>query len=178
MVAVHAVGDPGYLLLVSRLLPYKNVDVVIEAVALLPGERLVIVGEGPERRRLERLAGHSVQFLGTRSDAELAWLYANAKRLVAASHEDFGLTPLEAAGYGTPSVVLRWGGFLDTMNDDTATFFDELTAGDIAKSIREALVSSWDPVAITSHAARFDEAHFKRSLIRAVSAHAGRSRAR
>ena len=116
--------EPGFWLCVSRLLPYKNVDVVLEAVRLR-GDTLVVVGDGPERSRLEARAGPGVSFAGKLSDAQLRWCYANCRALVAASYEDFGLTPLEAAAFGRPSVALRAGGFLDTIVEgETGVLFD------------------------------------------------------
>ena len=107
--------EPGFFLCVARLISYKNVDAVIGAFASLPGERLVVVGSGPLERVLRRAAGGNVTLLGAVSDEELRWLYRESIATVAASYEDFGLTPLEAAGFGRPSAVLRWGGFLDTV---------------------------------------------------------------
>jgi len=101
--------EPGFWLLVARLLPYKNVDVALQAFSRLPERRLVIVGRGPDAERLRRLAGPEVTFLEAVSDAQLRWLYAACTGLVAISHEDYGLTPLEAAAFGKPTVALRWG---------------------------------------------------------------------
>src|SRR5205823_12380194 len=109
--------ESGFFLCVSRLLPYKNVGAVVETFAELPSERLVVVGTGPEERRVRTAAAGNVRFLGSVSDEELRWLYGECRGLVAASYEDYGLTPLEAASFGKPSTVLRAGGFLDTVVD-------------------------------------------------------------
>ena len=116
--------EPGYALVVSRLLPYKNVDAVIEAVRGT-GRRLVVVGHGPEEARLRATLPDHVRLLGGLSDAQLRSAYAGAGVLVAASHEDFGLAPLEAAAFGVPTVALRGGGFLETVVEGrTGLFFD------------------------------------------------------
>ena len=81
-------------------------------------ERLVVAGDGPEEQSLRTIAGPNVTFTGRVSDAELRGLYASCRALVAASHEDFGLTPLEAACFGKPTAALRWGGFLDTLEEE------------------------------------------------------------
>lgn len=152
---------PGFVLCVSRLLPYKNVDAVVRAFARLPGERLVVVGSGPMEHELRAVAGRNVAFLGRVGDEELRYLYGRCRLLVAASYEDFGLTPLEAAGFGKPSVALRWGGFLDTIEEQrTGLFFDEPAQGPIAEAIRTALDASWDEPAILRTAERFSEQHF------------------
>lgn len=117
-------AEPGFWLCVARLLPYKNVDVVMDAVTAR-NERLVVVGDGPQLESLRSRAPASVRFTGSVDDSELRWLYENCEGLLAASYEDFGLTPLEAASFGKPTVALRWGGFLDTVEEDvTGTFFD------------------------------------------------------
>lgn len=159
----HAVDglEPGYLLCVARLLPYKNVDAVIEAVNSLPGTRLVVVGVGPDAERLQELAGARVRLLGAVPDAQLRWLYRNASALVAASYEDYGLSPLEAGGFGRPSVVLRDGGFLDTVAEgETGVFFDEPTPLVVAAGIREALARSWDERRISTHVEGFSSGRF------------------
>lgn len=153
--------EPGFLLVVSRLLPYKNVDAVITATERLPGRRLVVVGTGPDRARLKALAGDRVLFLERVSDAQLRWLYANAAVLVAASYEDYGLTPLEAAALGTPAAVLRFGGFLDTVVEgQTGEFFSSPRPEEIAAAISRLLASPLEVHALQAHAARYDEGHF------------------
>jgi glycosyltransferase involved in cell wall biosynthesis len=152
---------PGFFLVVSRLLAYKNVDRVVEAFADMPDERLAIVGLGPEERRLRALATSNVRLLGSVSDAELRWLYARCAGVVAAGYEDFGLVPLEAATFGKPVAALRWGGFLDTMRDGlTGVFFDRPTARDICRAVVHIANREWQPDVLQTHAARYCEARF------------------
>ena len=112
----EAIDDvhPGFVLCVARLLPYKNVDAVINAIGLLPDTRLVVVGTGPDEDRLTSLAAKvapsRVKLAGRVSDAQLRWAYRNCVALAAASIEDYGLTPLEAAAFGRPTVALHAGG--------------------------------------------------------------------
>jgi len=94
--------EPGFVLCVSRLLPYKNVGPLIEAFRELPHLRLVVVGDGPEGQRLKAVAAPNVRLVGVTSDAELRWLYNSSIGVVAAAHEDYGLTPLEGAAFGKP----------------------------------------------------------------------------
>jgi glycosyltransferase involved in cell wall biosynthesis len=153
--------EAGFVLCVARLLPYKNVDAVVRAFDALPDERLVVAGSGPDEAALRTIAGRNVTFLGRVTDDQLRWLYANADLLVSASHEDFGLTPLEAATFGKPSVVLRWGGFLDTVQEgETGVFFETPTAEAVAAAVREARGHRWRPDDIRAHADRFSEARF------------------
>ena len=92
--------EPGFVLCVSRLLPYKNVEAVTAAFGLLPGQRLVVVGSGPLADQITSTSPPNVTVLGRVSDANLRWLYSSSSGLVAASYEDFGLTPVEAASFG------------------------------------------------------------------------------
>ena len=166
--------DPGYALVVSRLLPYKNVDAVIEAVRR-SGRRLVVVGRGPEEARLRATLPDHVRLLGGLSDAQLRTVYAGAGVLVAASHEDFGLAPLEAAAFGVPAVALRGGGFLETvLEGETGLFFDRPTPDDIAVALAVSDHHAWDGDRLRARAEEFGESHFI-ERIRSIVLDAGRS---
>lgn len=163
--------DPGFLLCVARLLPYKNVDVVV-AAAQATGRELVVVGDGPDRARLEAQAAQRgrVHLLGRVDDATLRWVYRHASALVAASYEDYGLSPLEAGAFGRPSVVLRDGGYLDTVADGvTGVFFDAPRADLVADAVEDALSRSWDDDVVAAHVATFGRERFVERL-RAVVA--------
>jgi glycosyltransferase involved in cell wall biosynthesis len=152
--------EAGFMLCVSRLLQYKNVDAVMRACQQ-SGRRLVVVGDGPERARLAKLANASITVIRQVSDQELNWLYANCAGLVAAGFEDFGLTPIEAACFGKPSAVLRWGGYMDTVHSgQTGVFFDAPTPERISAAVNELLNHNWDPKVLVSHAATYSEAVF------------------
>jgi glycosyltransferase involved in cell wall biosynthesis len=167
-VPVPAVRHP-FVLCASRLLAYKNVDAVVAAFGQVSDATLVVVGDGPEARRLQAIAGTNVMFLGRVTDAELCWLYSECEGLVAAAFEDFGLTPIEAAAFGKPSAVLRAGGFLDTVVEGkTGVFFENLTPGAIAAGVNRILRHRWDARTITVHAAHFGEDRFADEL-RAVA---------
>jgi glycosyltransferase involved in cell wall biosynthesis len=160
---VNAVAgvESGFVLCVSRLLPYKNLDAVVAAFAQLPDERLVLVGSGPEEAALRGLAGANVTLLGRVSDEQLRFLYRECSGLVAASHEDFGLTPLEAAGFGHPSAVLRWGGFVDTVREgETGIFFESPKPEAVAAALRGLRSNRWDADRIRAQAERFSEDRF------------------
>lgn len=167
--------EPGYFLCVSRLLPYKNVDAVAAAFRGSAEKRLVVVGTGPEESRLRGLASENVRFLESVSDDELRWLYANCAGVVAASHEDYGLTPLEAAAFGKPAAVLRWGGFLDTVVDGmTGVFFDAPRPDAVRNAVDELSTRDWDAGAIQSHAQRYSEPRFVERLRELVAQEAAR----
>ena len=162
--------EPGFLLCVSRLLPYKNVDRVVEAMRLLPGLRLVVVGTGPQAGPISAAAPSNVTLLDHVGDARLRWLYASSTGLVAASYEDFGLTPVEAAGFGKPTAALRWGGFLDTIVEgSTGVFFDEPTPRLIADAIGALSTTPWDAGILTGHALGFGPDRFSHRLRQVVA---------
>ncbi len=153
--------EPGFWLCVARLLPYKNVDVVMDAVASRPGDRLVVVGEGPELTALQSRAGRAVRFTGAVDDDELRWLYGSSRGLLAASFEDFGLTPLEAAAFGKPSVVLGAGGFLDTVEDGvTGVFFDDPDPASLVAAMERLEAATITARALAEQTRRFGPARF------------------
>jgi len=153
--------ESGFFLCVSRLLPYKNVDAIVSAFQRLPGERLVVAGSGPSADSLRGVAPPNVTFVGRVSDDQLRWLYEVSVALIAASYEDFGLTPLEAGTFGKPAAVLRWGGFLDTVEEGaTGIFFDAPVPDEVAKAVRQVRAQTWDELAIRAHAAHFSEQRF------------------
>jgi glycosyltransferase involved in cell wall biosynthesis len=152
--------EPGYFLVVGRARGYKNVSVVCEAFAELHNHRLVVVGGLPDGLWPDNLQGRT----GI-TDAELRWLYAHCTALVAASHEDFGLTPLEANSFGRPALVLRAGGFLDTLNPGVSgLYIDALDAGSVRRTVLECVALSFNPSAIVSHADRYSEQRFAQAL--------------
>lgn len=149
-----------YLLVVSRLMPYKNVGVAIDA-ATLSGLPIVVVGRGPEKLRLEKEAGDRAIFLSDLSEEELRYVYSGARFLIAPSYEDFGITPLEAAAWGIPTLALRSGGYLDTVVDGvTGLFFEKPTASDISQSIDVGLNMGWNRKEIRDRARLFAEDRF------------------
>lgn len=158
------VPDRGFYLCISRLLPYKNVDAVIDAFATLDYP-LVVVGSGPDEARLRERASDNVTFLKGLSDAEMRWLYAHSEAVVAASYEDFGLTPIEAGVFGKPAIALRWGGFLDTIVEGTTgMYFDAPAPECIARAVEDSRSRSWDAEAIRDHVATFSEENFIEKL--------------
>lgn len=153
--------DPGFALTVGRLHAYKNVDALVAAYAQRPSDRLVVVGSGPHRDRLLAMATPNITFLHGVDDTQLRWLYAHASLVLAASHEDYGLTPLEAASFGKPVAVLRWGGFLDTVVEGvTGVFFDAPEPQAVLRAVDEAQATPWSIEAITEHAELFSSARF------------------
>ena len=163
--------DGGHYLVVSRLQPYKHVDAVIEAFAGMPEKRLLVIGRGPEKQRLLDMAPCNVRLVEGLSDAQMRWAYANATALIAASYEDFGLTPLEAGAHGTPTLALRAGGYLDTIEEGAAgSFFATHSADAIRDAVTtEAAEWSWSANVIKRHVASFSEERFVEAIREAAS---------
>jgi glycosyltransferase involved in cell wall biosynthesis len=157
--------EPGFLLTVSRLLPYKRVDAVLGAVAQLPGTRLVVVGNGPDAERLLAMAPPHTIFLDSVEDGELRWLYENAEALVTAAHDDFGLTPIEAMQFGTPVVAVDEGGFRETVVDGfNGVRFEEATPDGVRSGLRSLRARSWDRHVIQLEGRRFSRAAFTKRI--------------
>ncbi|MFE8935601.1 glycosyltransferase [Micrococcus luteus] len=162
-------AEGGFLLSVARLMPYKHVDVAIEAAART-GRPLVVIGKGPEEARLRAMAGEDVVFGQDLTDAQLRWAYAHATALIAASHEDFGITPLEASAWGVPTVALRAGGYLDTIVEGVnGVFVDAPTVDDVVAGVARLVARDWDGEAMQDHVASFSEDGFGRQIQKGVS---------
>ena len=161
-------ADEGYYLCISRLLPYKNVDKVMCAFHSTD-RKLVVVGSGPQEGELNSLSQDNIRMVKDLTDAQIRWLYKHCRGLVAASYEDFGLTPLEAASYGKPSAVLRWGGFLDTVAEgQTGVYFDAPEPALIAQAVARLADREWSKSAMDEHLDQFSEGRFADALSDAV----------
>ena len=147
---------PGqHFLVVSALVPYKRIDRAISGCARA-GVPLRIIGSGPDRPRLERIAGPSVEFLGPVSDDVVRAEYQAARGVILAGEEDFGIVPLEAQACGRPVVALRRGGALETVRDgETGVFFDDPTPESLASAIARLNSVSLDPQHARANAERF-----------------------
>lgn len=128
-----------YFITASRFVPYKNVDKIIHAFRRLPGEKLMVVGDGPEMHNLRQIAGDNVTFTGFVSTDELRRLLAAARAFIFAAEEDFGIAPVEAQAHGTPVLALRRGGVRETVlergDESTGIFFDNPSPESIAGAV-------------------------------------------
>ena len=161
------VASENFLLIVSALVPYKRIDLAIEA-SRLSGTPLRVVGDGPERAALEALiesSGADVRLLGSVSDEAVRDLYRRATAVVLPGEEDFGIAPVEAQACGTPVIALGRGGALETVVDgSTGVLVSEPTAQAFAAGIARAKQMSFDRAAIRAHAVTFDRAVFSRAI--------------
>jgi glycosyltransferase involved in cell wall biosynthesis len=154
-----APGD--YLITVSALVPYKRVDLAIEACDLA-GVRLRVVGSGPEAGRLRDRAGSAVEFIERCSQTELRRLYRGARAFLLTGEEDFGIAPVEAQACGRPVVALARGGACETVaHETTGLLVPDTTAGAFAAAIRALDGHEFDPVALRRSASRFARRRFQ-----------------
>jgi glycosyltransferase involved in cell wall biosynthesis len=147
-------------LVVSALVPYKRIDVAIDACRLA-GVPLTIVGDGPDRQRLERAGGAAVRFLGYLSNEEIRGLYRKSAVVLLPGEEDFGIAPLEAQACGRPVVALGRGGALETVVPGvTGALVNELDPRAFADALTATIDRKFDSVVIRAHAERFGRARF------------------
>jgi glycosyltransferase involved in cell wall biosynthesis len=158
-----------YYLIVSRLVPYKKVDLAIQVFNTLK-KPLIIVGSGSELINLKNSAGKTVRFVGSVDDTQLINLYKNAKAVIFPQEEDFGLVPLEAQACGTPVIAYGKGGALETViKDKTGVFFEKQSAESLAKAIHRFEKLSLNPSDCHQNSLRFNSRSFKKSVLNYLS---------
>lgn len=158
----------GFYLTASRLVSYKRIDLVVEAFASTPERRLIVIGDGPERSKLERLATPNVSLLGYQPFSALRDHMQRARAFIFAAEEDFGIVPVEAQACGTPVIAYRKGGTLETVRGleqdaPTGVFFERQESEALIAAIDtfEASASRFDPMTIRRNAERFGRDRFR-----------------
>ncbi len=159
-----------YYLVVSRLIPYKRIELAVEACTRL-GLPLIVGGRGRDLERLQALAGPTVKFIGYVPDSDLPGLMARCKAFIFPGMEDFGITPVQAQAAGRPVIAYRGGGALDTVIPGvTGEFFDELTTESLIAVLQHFDASRYSVAALRDHALKFDRAVFQREITQFVAA--------
>jgi glycosyltransferase involved in cell wall biosynthesis len=172
----RGVGKDFYLF-VSRLVSYKRVEVAVEAFNRL-GRPLLVVGDGPERARLEALARGNIRFVGEVSDAALRGYYRQCQALVFPGQEDFGLVPVEAQACGRPVIAFGRGGVLESVVDRvTGVFFQEQTPTALAAAVVASDGFAWDRATIRQHAEQFSRQRFVTEIAGFVASAVGQTAA-
>jgi glycosyltransferase involved in cell wall biosynthesis len=158
------------LLVISRLLPYKRVDLVIRAATRL-GLGLDIVGDGPMYDDLRRIAGPGTRFHGVAPQEAAMELLASCRAVCVAAEEDFGIVAVEAQAAGKPVVAYARGGSLETVRDGlTGVLFEDQTEEALSDAVRGLDGLDTDPQAIADHASQFNRGAFRRGLVAAIAA--------
>ena len=167
VVIPKSVDNLGYYLIVSRLFPFKNIDIAIDAFNKL-GYQLVIVGDGPDKKRLKKMAGKNIKLVGHKTDEEVAEYYRNCKAFIMPQEEDFGLTPLEAMSFGKPVLALRHGGALETITEGLhGEFFDDPIPEAVADGVRRLNdnLQAYKVMEFKYQAMKFSQDRFKREIL-------------
>ena len=153
-----------YFLIVSRLIPYKRIDLAVQAATKL-GLPLKIGGKGRDMERLQAMAGDTIEFLGYVPDEDLPDLMAKAKAFIFPGLEDFGITPVQAEAAGRPVIAYKGGGALDTIIEGiTGEYFTEQTVDSLAAVMANFAADKYNSATIRQHALKFDTQIFKQQI--------------
>lgn len=162
-------GPEDFYLVVSQLVPYKRIDLAVDAFNRL-GKRLVVIGDGPEKRALEQRAGRNVEFLGTRDAASLRDHYRRCRALVFPGVEDFGITPLEAMASGRPVIACGEGGVLESVQEErTGLFFPGQHAEALAAAVVRFETRCWSVESCRQRAEAFSRGRFRAEMDRVLA---------
>lgn len=156
--------DEDYFLIVSRLVPYKRVDLAVEVFNEL-GLPLVVIGGGSQLEYLKSIAKPNVKIMGRQPDEVIKEHYAKCRAFIFPGEEDFGITPLEAQASGRPVIAYGKGGALETVRDgETGIFFEQQTVASLKNAILKFEMMEWNKENIREHALKFDEEIFKAKI--------------
>ncbi|AHM61791.1 group 1 glycosyl transferase [Flammeovirgaceae bacterium 311] len=156
-----------FYLTASRMVPYKKIDIIVEAFSHMPDKKLVVIGSGPDYDKIKAKATKNVELLGYQPFEELKHYMQRAKAFIFAAEEDFGIIPVEAQACGTPVIAYGRGGSLETVSaPHTGLFFYEQTAKAIGEAVKvfEAHKVSFDPFNIRQHAEKFSAKRFEEQI--------------
>ncbi|MEW6049514.1 MAG: glycosyltransferase family 4 protein [Candidatus Zixiibacteriota bacterium] len=156
-----------FYLTASRLVPYKRIDLIVESFSHMRNKQLVVIGDGPEWKKVKRKASPNVHLLGHQPFDILCEQMQRARAFIFAAEEDFGIVPVEAQACGTPVIAFGRGGATETIVDgETGLFFDEQTVPSLVDAINrfEAAGDSFDPRRIRRQAVKFSGVRFKREF--------------
>lgn len=150
-----------YYITVSRLVFYKKVDLIMNAFNKIPHRRLIVIGDGPERKKLQKMAGKNINIMGYKNKDDLIRLLSKARGFIFAAEEDFGIAPVEAQGYGVPVIAFGKGGVLETvLENETGIFFNEQNEDVLIKAIGRFEGLDFDYEKIKKSARRFSKEIF------------------
>jgi glycosyltransferase involved in cell wall biosynthesis len=154
-----------YYVTSSRMVPYKKIDLIVEAFSRMPGRRLIVIGDGPDYKKIKAKAGENIQFTGYLESSELILKLQKARAFVFAAVEDFGMLPVEAQACGTPVIALGKGGSLETVvHGKTGILFPEQTVESLIKAVGQFETLTFDPLVIRKHAELFSITMFKKNF--------------
>lgn len=159
-----------FYLTASRLVQYKNVELIVRAFSAMTDKKLIVVGDGPEMGRLASIAGRNVKLLGYQPDAKLRELMASARAFVFAAEEDFGIAPVEAQAAGTPVIAYGRGGARETViPGETGLFFDEDTPAALSDAVRDFEGRKFSAARCRENAQKFSKERFREEFFAFVT---------
>jgi glycosyltransferase involved in cell wall biosynthesis len=167
-----------FYLTASRMVPYKRIDLIVEAFSMMPGRRLIVIGDGPEMERIRAIAGPNIMFMGRLSDTMLVDYLQRARAFIFAAEEDFGILPVEAQACGTPVIAYGKGGVLETVIGldapdraaPTGVFFPVQSVKSLSDAVDrfEGNAASFSATACAHNAARFSVSRFRADFMAVV----------
>lgn len=165
---VRSRSTERFFLIVSRLVPYKRIDIAVEAFNKLKLP-LKIIGTGSQERKLRAMAGPTIEFLGNLTDAQLVGYYKNCRALIFPGYEDFGLATIEAQSFGKPVIAYGDGGALETVVEGkTGVFFYEQTSDSLMAAVNKFLKAKFNPDECKKQAQNFNMKRFKEEFIQVI----------
>ncbi|GAB6283317.1 MAG: glycosyltransferase family 4 protein [Ignavibacterium sp.] len=157
----------NYYLTASRFVPYKKVDIIVEAFSKMPDKKLIVIGDGPEENRIKKIATKNIEFLKFQEQEELKKYFQKAKAFVFAAEEDFGITLVEALSCGTPVIAFNKGGAAETIiNYENGIHFNEQTSDAIIDAIKkfEITENHFDLIKISEGTKKFSRNIFEQKI--------------
>lgn len=159
-----------YYLTASRMVPYKKMDLIVEAFSKMPNKKLLVIGDGPEMKKIKQKASKNIEILGHVNYTELIIYMQKARAFVYAAEEDFGIVPVEAQACGTPVIAFGKGGALETISENkSGTFFYEQTQNAIIDSVIEFEKKKFDYETVRKNAEKFSKDIFETKFERFVN---------
>lgn len=161
------VQKEDYYLIVARFVPYKRVDLIVEAFSQMPDKKLIVIGSGPDEEKVKKFASGNIEFLGQQPFENLVGYMQNAKAFLFAAEEDFGITIVEAQACGTPVIAYKKGGASETViHGQTGILFEHQNCKSVINAVNEfeKNVNNFDPVKISSHARKFSRQDFEKNI--------------
>ena len=161
-----------YYLTASRMVPYKKIDLIVRAFSKMPDKKLIVIGDGPDFKKLKQVAGKNIELLGFQPFEDLKKYMEKTKAFVFAADEDFGIVPVEAQACGTPVIAFGKGGVLETViENETGIFFKEQNEQSLMQAVNsfEKYIDHFDAALIRKNAERFSQARFRKEYIEFVN---------
>lgn len=155
----------NFYLTVSRMVPYKKIDLIVESFAQMPNRKLIVIGDGPEMRTVKQKAGKNVEILGYQPDPVVHDYLKKARGFIFAAEEDFGIVALEAQAAGTPVIAFGKGAALETIKEkETGHFFYEQTVQCLVQAVHQFEKLTFNPQRARENAMQFDKTRFQRAF--------------